>query len=104
MDVVGRMLYARAPLTLMMVLGIWGDKVAFSTLASNPLVSFVQATSDTAIMLVPAALIMIWYLFWSYTAFYSVFKNTVLRHFDVALRYIACLLISYVVSGGILQA
>ena len=97
-DVVARMLYARSPLTLLMLLGIVGDRVAFSTFATNPLVAFEQAPQTSAVMTVTTAVIMIWYLFWSYTAYRSVTNVEKLGRFGVLILYIAILAISFVVS------
>lgn len=97
-DVVARMLYARSPLTLLMLLGIVGDRVAFSTFATNPLLAFEQAPQMSAVMTVTTAVIMIWYLFWSYTAYRSVTNVEKLGRFRVLILYIAILAISFVVS------
>ncbi|MBR5818891.1 MAG: hypothetical protein IKY50_02670 [Alistipes sp.] len=97
-DVVARMLYARSPLTLLMLLGIVGDRVAFSTFATNPLVAFEQSPQMSAVMTVTTALIMIWYLYWSYTAYRSVMNVEKLGRFGVLKLYIAILAISFVVS------
>lgn len=97
-DVVARMLYARSPLTLLMLLGIVGDRVAFSTFATNPLVAFEQSPQMSAVMTVTTAVIMIWYLYWSYTAYRSVMNVEKLGRFGVLKLYIAILAISFVVS------
>lgn len=97
-DVVARMLYARSPLTLLMLLGIVGDRVAFSTFATNPLVAFEQSPQMSAVMTVTTAVIMIWYLYWSYTAYRSVMNVEKWGRFGVLKLYIAILAISFVVS------
>ena len=97
-DVVARMLYARSPLTLLMLLGVVGDRVAFSTFATNPLVAFEQVPQMSVVMTVTTALIMIWYLYWSYTAYRSVMNVEKWGRFGVLILYIAILAISFVVS------
>lgn len=97
-DVVARMLYARSPLTLLMLLGVVGDRVAFSTFAANPLVAFEQTPQMSVVMTVVTALIMIWYLYWSYTAYRSVMNVEKWGRFGVLILYIAILAISFVVS------
>jgi hypothetical protein len=97
-DVVARMLYARSPPTLLMLLGVVGDRVAFSTFATNPLVAYGQAPHTSIVMTVVTAVIMIWYLYWSYTAYRSVMNVEKWGRFGVLKLFIAILVISFVVS------
>ena len=68
-EMFGRMLFAHWPLTLMLVPGIFIDRIAYATFMHNPGVAYLQYPTETIIMAVTAVVVGLWTLYWGYLAF-----------------------------------
>jgi hypothetical protein len=90
----GRMLYAHAPVTLLMLPAIWGDKVIYSTFMANPFNAQLSSLY-VVLMLVFVVTILVWYLYWSFDAFRSVSGR---RGWGVLILFCGVEVLSYMLS------
>ncbi len=68
-EMFGRMLFAHWPITLLLVPGIFINRIAYSGFMSNPGVAYLNYPTDTIIMAVVAVVVGLWTLYWGYLAF-----------------------------------
>ena len=68
-EIFGRMLFAHWPITLLLVPGIFLNRVAYSTFVANPAVAYENYPTETIIMAVVAVVVGLWTLYWGYLAF-----------------------------------
>ena len=74
LDIFARLLYARWPVTLLLLPGmIAGDnisqRIAYSTFMSDPAAAFKTAPMYSTLLAIICAVVLIWYLYWSFIAF-----------------------------------
>lgn len=68
-DMVGRMLYAHAPVALLMLPGILFDKVYYSIFSASPKLLLSNLSLGDMAMLLYIVVIAMWYFYWSFCAF-----------------------------------
>lgn len=101
-DIMGRVLYARAPFYLLLVPLAWTRfRVPFSVLMYDPAAA-VQAYSGMVVpYLIFAALIAVWWLVWNYKAFVAAAHR---RSVLVAAAFAVSLPLSYLLSAAVAEA
>lgn len=68
-DMVGRMLYAHAPVILLMLPGILFDRVYYSIFSTSPKEMLGNLSFWDVVMLLYIVVIAMWYFYWSFCAF-----------------------------------
>lgn len=67
-EVFGRVLFAHWPVTLLFLLPIFGDRVAFATFSEDMMLGFKLYTSESVIYFVVMVIVAVWWIVWSYRA------------------------------------
>ena len=75
-EMFGRMLFAHWPITLLLVPGLFVDRMAYATFMYNPGVAYLNYPHDTIIMAVTAVVVGLWTLYWGYLAFSRASQRT----------------------------
>lgn len=99
LELSGRMLFAHMPILFLMLPAMFADKIAYSTFMSNPF-NAQLSMPYIVLMTILVAVVMAWYLRWSYVAFSAVVKRSgwcVVALFGVAM------LLSYMLSAQLLE-
>lgn len=68
-EMFGRMLFAHWPITLLLVPGIFLNRMAYATFMSDPLVAYANYPTDSIIMAAVVVVVGLWTLYWGYLAF-----------------------------------
>lgn len=100
-EIFGRMLYAHTPVLLLMLPGVGADKVAYTTFMNNPLVAFGDSASYASAMSLLFVVVVVWYLYWGYTAFCRSAKRA---NIVVFVLYLAAMGASWYLSHLTLDA
>ena len=98
-ELVGRMLYAHAPITLLMLPAIIGDKVAYSIFMVNPF-NTQLSTLYVVLMVLFVAFILVWYIYWSYIAFS---RSVNRKGWRVIAVFGVAMMLSYILSKEMLS-
>ena len=94
MELVGRMLYAHIPVTLVMLPAAFGDKVRFSIFMASPFSSQLP-TVYSLLMLLYVVVVVVWFFYWGYIAFRQI---TQFRGWYSVMLYSIAMYGSYLLS------
>lgn len=100
-ELFGRMLFAHWPITLMLVPGIFIDRIAYSTFMANPVVAFAKHPTETMIMGAVAVVVGLWTIYWGYLAFCRATQRT---GFLSLLCYVVATPLAYYLSIMVVNA
>ncbi len=100
-EMFGRMLFAHWPITLLLLPGIFINRVAYATFMLNPGLAYANYPTETAIMAVVAVVVALWTLYWGYLAFS---RATQRPGFITLLCYIVATPLAYYLSKLVLEA
>ena len=100
-EMFGRMLFAHWPITLLLVPGLFVDRMAYATFMYNPGVAYSNYPHDTIIMAVTAIVVGLWTLYWGYLAFSRASQRTGLVSL---LCYVVATAIAYYLTRWALAA
>lgn len=104
MEFFGRMLFAHWPVTLLMIPALTTDisrRVAYSTYMNDVSLCFEQAPIFATLMTIICAIVLVWWLYWSYRAFsYAQRRGGVLT----LLSYIVSMALSFPLTRMVLEA
>ena len=93
-EVFGRILFAHMPITFLMFPAMFGSKVAYSTFMRSPF-SAQLSTTYIVLMSLYVAVILVWYLYWSFVAFRHVAQ---FKGWLGVMIFGATTLVSYILS------
>lgn len=74
-EVFGRVLFAHWPVTLLLLLPILGDRVAFATFSEDITLGFKLYTSESVVYLAVMIIVAVWWVVWSYRALREASRN-----------------------------
>lgn len=97
----GRMLFAHWPITLLLVPGIFFERIVYATFMSNPGAAYQLYPYQTVIMTVVAVVVGLWTIYWGYQAFS---RATQRPGFVTLLCYLIATPLSYYLSKLLLTA
>ena len=100
-EMFGRMLFAHWPITLLLLPGIFINRVAYATFMLNPGLAYANYPTETVIMAVVAVVVALWTLYWGYLAFS---RATQRLGFITLLCYIVATPLAYYLSKLVLEA
>ena len=100
-EMFGRMLFAHWPITLLLLPGIFINRVAYATFMLNPGLAYANYPTETVIMAVVAVVVALWTLYWGYLAFS---RATQRPGFITLLCYIVATPLAYYLSRLVLEA
>lgn len=100
-EMFGRMLFAHWPVTLLLVPGIFINRVAYSTFMSNPGVAYANFQTETIIMAFVSVVVLLWALYWGYLAFC---RATQRKGFVSFVCYAIATPLAYYLSTLVVQA
>ncbi len=100
-EVFGRMLFAHWPITLLLVPGIFVDRMAYAQFMYDPGVAYELYRAETIIMAVVAVVVGLWTIYWGYQAFR---RATQSPGFVTLLCYLVATPLAYYLSKLLLAA
>lgn len=100
-EMFGRMLFAHWPITLLLVPGIFINRMAYSTFMSNPGVAYANFQTETIIMAFVSVVVLLWTLYWGYLAFC---RATQRKGFLSLVCYAIATPLAYYLSTLVVQA
>lgn len=100
-EMFGRMLFAHWPVTLLLVPGVFLNRVAYSTFMSDPVVAYANYPTDSIIMAAVVVVVGLWALYWGYLAFC---RATQRKGFVSLVCYAVATPLAYYLSTLVVQA
>ena len=100
-EMFGRMLFAHWPVTLLLVPGVFLNRVAYSTFMSDPVVAYANYPTDSIIIATVVVVVGLWALYWGYLAFC---RATQRKGFVSFLCYAIATPLAYYLSTLVVQA
>lgn len=75
-EMFGRMLFAHWPITLLLVPGLFINRMAYASFMHNPGTAYLTYPTETIIMATTAVVVGLWTLYWGYLAFSRATQRT----------------------------
>lgn len=100
-EMFGRMLFAHWPITLLLVPGIFVNRMAYATFMSDPLVAYANYPTDSLIMAAVVVVVGVWSLYWGYLAFS---RATQRKGFVTLLCFVVATPLAYYLSKLVIGA
>ena len=100
-EMFGRMLFAHWPVTLLLVPGVFLNRVAYSTFMSDPVVAYANYPTDSIIIATVVVVVGLWALYWGYLAFC---RATQRSGFLSLVCYVIATPLAYYLSTLVVQA